>query len=125
MEDSEEFTEQKMQTILNNFSEQTTKQLLLIKFTASWCAPCNAIKPTCEEYIQKFPSQILYHEIDIDSSLDLYVKLKKYKMLNGIPALLAYHSVQRDKWYVPDDSHLGGNKVELVKFFDRCINYVS
>ena len=50
---------------------------------------------------------------------------KKLKMVNGIPAILAYHSGEKDFWYVPDDSVLGGDKPQVRNFFDRCINYVN
>jgi hypothetical protein len=54
------------------------------------------------------------------------MKFKKYKMLNGIPALLAYKkNVDRDFWYIPDDSHLGGDVNGLNNFFSRCNNHVD
>ena len=46
-------------------------------------------------------------------------------ILNGIPAILAFYHGTKDTAYVPDDSVLGGNKNEVAKFFQRCINYVS
>ena len=101
------------------------KHMIILKFTAEWCGPCKVIKPICEEYRQNFPKSIFYHEIDIDESIELYMKLKRKKMVNGIPALLAFHSGEQDLWYVPSDSQLGGNKEKVREFFDRCITHVS
>ena len=102
-----------------------SKTLIIIKFTADWCGPCKNIKPITEEYINNLPSSIKYIEIDIDESLDLYVFLKNKKMVNGIPAILAYYPGEKDNFYVPDDSCLGGNINNVKMFFERCIKYVS
>ena len=106
-------------------SSLKSREMILLKFTADWCQPCKTIKPICDEYVSKFSSSIKYFEVDIDESLDLYVKLKNKKMLNGIPALLAYYSGEKDYWYESDDSHLGKDTKALVQFFERCINYSS
>ena len=105
--------------------ELESKTLIIIKFTASWCGPCKNIKSTTEEYIKKLPSSIKYVEIDIDESLDLYVFLKNKKMVNGIPAILAYYPGEKDNFYVPDDSCLGGNINNVKMFFERCLKYVN
>tara|TARA_B100001094_G_C18060965_1_gene735039 strand:- start:214 stop:567 length:354 start_codon:yes stop_codon:yes gene_type:complete len=102
-----------------------SKTLIIIKFTANWCGPCKNIKPITQEYIKKLPSSIKYIEIDIDESLDLYVFLKNKKMVNGIPAILAYYPGEKDNFYIPDDSCLGGNINNVKQFFERCLNYVS
>ena len=108
-----------MQSLLN------VKQMIIIKFTASWCMPCQGIKPIVDDYLKTLPQAINYIEIDVDESIELYSFLKTKKMLNGIPAILAYYHGTKDMAYVPDDSVLGGNKNEVAKFFERCINYVS
>lgn len=43
---------------------QTNKQVVL-KFTASWCAPCRAFAPTLEAAAAKHPD-IAFLEVDID-----------------------------------------------------------
>lgn len=101
------------------------KSLLIVKFTANWCGPCKNIKSITQEYINKFPETIKFFEIDIDESLDLYVFLKNKKMVNGIPAILAYYPGEKDNFYIPDDSCLGGNINNVKQFFERCLNYVS
>ena len=111
---------------LNNIQQcLADKSLLIVKFTAAWCAPCNNIKNVTETYIKNFPESIKFIEIDIDESLELYIFLKNKKMVNGIPAILAYYPGEKDNFYVPDDSCLGGNINNVKQFFERCLNYVS
>ena len=71
-------------------------EMIILKFTATWCGPCNQIKSLCNEYVKKLPTNIYYYEIDIDDSLELYANLKSKKMVNGIPALLAYNSGEKE-----------------------------
>jgi thiol-disulfide isomerase/thioredoxin len=111
--------------LLNMQKNLLEKSLIIIKFTADWCVPCKNIKSITHEYIKKLPSSINFIEIDIDESLDLYVFLKNKKMVNGIPAILAYYPGEKDNFYVPDDSCLGGNIDNVKTFFERCINYVK
>ena len=103
------------------------KQLLILKFTAEWCDPCKKIAPVCQQYINELPDSIFFYEIDVDESLDLYVKLKKKKMVNGIPALLAFTPGKDidDHWYVPAECHLGGDTKGVIKFFENCMDLVK
>ena len=100
-------------------------ELIVIKFTAEWCGPCKLIKEMCNEFVKHKPVSIQYYEIDIDESIDLYMKLKKMKMLNGIPALLAYKGTTKEHWFIPDESHVGSDKKGLGQFFEKCIAHVS
>jgi len=103
------------------------KHMIILKFTAEWCGPCKIIKSLCDDFIKQKPNSIYYFEIDIDDSIELYMKFKKVKMLNGIPGLLAFHSGTKDpnRWYIPDDSVLGSNKQAVTDFFVRCLNYAN
>jgi thiol-disulfide isomerase/thioredoxin len=110
--DVDEF--KKLRSELNN-------ETILCRFSAVWCRPCQKIKPLCEEWFAKLPSNVIIFDIDIDNSLDLYMTLKKYKMTNGVPTILAYHTrpKESDKWYIPDDSVVGGDLNGVDKFFAR------
>lgn len=105
--------------------ELTSQQMIIIKFTAEWCAPCQGIKGLVEELVKKLPNSIKYYEIDIDESLELYAKFKNKKMINGIPAILGFKDGEKDYWYIPDISVLGANKKEIYEFFNKCVDYVS
>jgi thioredoxin 1 len=102
--------------------ELKDNQILIIKFTADWCGPCKGIKPICENYISKLPKHILFQEIDVDESIELYSFLKTKKMVNGIPAILAYFAGEKETFYIPDDSVLGGDKNQVESFFQRILS---
>jgi hypothetical protein len=66
-------------------------------------------------------ANIIIVDIDIDTSIDLYVQLKAKKMVKGVPTILAFAGdVKRDQWYIPDDSVSGGNEGDVKNFLNRC-----
>lgn len=96
-------------------------EILIVKFSANWCVPCRKIKSCCEEWFAKLPSNVILFDIDIDETMDLYMALKKWKMVDGIPAILAFHTPAKDnKWFIPDDSITGGDVTKIQAFFLRC-----
>lgn len=100
------------------------KQILIIKFGAEWCSPCKTIKPICDKWLQTAPANIIWIDIDVDESIELYIALKSKKMINGIPVILAFRgdkSATRDQWYIPDDSIIGGDVKKVGEFLDRCL----
>jgi len=111
--------------LLNLIKNLDKKQIIIIKFTASWCMPCKTIEQICNKYIKDLPKSILYYEIDIDNSIELYLKFKKNRMLNGIPSIFAFYPIEKDIWYIPDDSVLGSDINKVEEFFNRCLNYVK
>ena len=100
------------------------KELIIIKFTATWCGPCKVIQPCCAKFLATKPNSIQYYEIDIDESLELYMKLKKMKMVNGIPAIIAFKGGIKEHWFIPDEIHIGANVSQLEQFFMKCLKYV-
>lgn len=100
--------------------------LIIIRFTAEWCGPCQRINSICDEYFKKCSNKIFPVVIDVDESIDLYVRFKRQKMLNGIPALLAYHgNNKQDVWYVPNDCILDGDIEKVKAFFNRCSTHIN
>lgn len=98
--------------------------VIIIKFGATWCKPCKVIKPTCEEWAKTCPANIIYADIDIDESMDLYLAFKSKKMVRGVPVLLAFDNRKtRDQWYIPDDSVEGGDIDAVKKFFARVSTF--
>ena len=114
--------ENTFKSLQNNLNKN---EIIIIKFTADWCAPCNSIKEYIHDIVKTLPDKIKFYEIDVDDSIELYAKFKNKKMLNGIPALLAFKDGEKDIWYIPDDSILGADKAKIRSFFDRSIKYVS
>ena len=106
---------------LQKLQAEMTSQILIIKFGAEWCGPCKKIAPAFQTFIQSAPANIIFADIDVDESLDLYMALKKNKMVTGIPVFFAYYGQsQRDKWFIPDDSIVGADEKLVAQFFERC-----
>ena len=106
---------------LENLQAGIGNSVLILKFGAEWCGPCTKIAPAYKTFISKSASNIICADIDVDENLDLYMALKKYKMVQGIPVFLAFYGdVARDKWYIPDDSVIGADDKSVAEFFKRC-----
>ena len=120
-------TEKQIITELNVAQLQTLQaalgnKVLLLKFGADWCGPCKKIAPAYQEFIKMAPANILFGDIDVDDNLDLYMALKKQKMVSGIPVFLAFFGgVKRDLWFIPDDSVVGADSAAVAQFFNRCL----
>jgi thiol-disulfide isomerase/thioredoxin len=103
------------------FLDANKEKIIIIKFGATWCGPCKTIKPLVEQWTKVMAGNITFVDIDVDDSLELYMALKKVKMVSGLPTILAYYGdTVREQWYIPDDSVIGGNEVNIKSFLDRC-----
>lgn len=99
-------------------------KILIIKFSAGWCKPCQKIKPFVEYAFTTLPQNVITIENDIDETMDLYASLKRKKMVKGVPTILAYYGdTQRidDQWYVSDASVSGCDENNVGAFFQECI----
>ena len=108
---------------LINFENNAPKpQMVIIKFEADWCKPCQLIKKDCLELASKLNDNVGYVTVDIDEHIELYAYLKTKKQIKGVPTLLAYYAGPREKneWFIPNDSIIGADKTGLIQFFDRC-----
>jgi thiol-disulfide isomerase/thioredoxin len=97
---------------------QKNPGLVIIKFGATWCGPCKRIKPVLDGFFLTSPDNVICCDIDVDESFDLYSYFKSKKMVNGIPVILCYKKGNIS--FIPDDSIVGADPVELDKFFKRC-----
>jgi thiol-disulfide isomerase/thioredoxin len=91
--------------------------VIIIKFGAEWCGPCKKIEEHVKILMNSMPGNVQSYIIDIDESLEVYSFLKKKKMINGIPAILAYYSENTS--YIPDDMVIGADAVKINEFFER------
>ena len=97
--------------------------IIVVKFTAEWCAPCKKIKSQVKKHVTSLPSNVYYYEIDIDDSLDLYLAFKNKKMLQGVPTLFAFFGdIKHEFWYAPDLSISGANVEGIDNFFKKCLS---
>ena len=91
--------------------------IMVFKFGADWCKPCQTIKDDVEQYFANTPDNVLCFDLDIDDSFDLYAFLKSKKMVTGIPSILAY--VKGNESYASDFAYsFSGGKEALQNFFD-------
>ena len=94
--------------------------VFIMKLGAEWCGPCKRIEPLVKELMTKVPTdKIQCAIIDVDESFELYAFLKTKKMVNGIPAILAYHA--GNTHYIPDDVVIGADPSQIVELFNRAI----
>lgn len=93
--------------------------LMIFKYTADWCKPCQTIKNEVEAHFKNISSSsILCFEVNVDECFDLFAFMKTKKMMKGIPSLMVYK--KDNTMFVPDDSISGADIGEVNAFFDRC-----
>lgn len=61
-------TAQELQEILYAAGQEKT---VLLDFTAKWCGPCKGIKPLVHELAQRFSTQFVVCEVDVDVATEL------------------------------------------------------
>ena len=96
--------------------------MIILKFGADWCGPCRKIEQQVHQFFASLPQDgsVIYGEIDIDESIDVYAYLKSNKRVNGIPVILCYVKDQCNG-IIPTFSITGADQGELGRFFARCM----
>lgn len=94
--------------------------VIILKFTATWCAPCKKASPIISEYKNNLPESYQFIEIDIDESLDVYGTLKSKRIVSGIPSLVAYYKDNTSLW--PDEAISSSDPTDIKAFFDTVLN---
>ena len=103
---------------------QQNSGVIIIKLGAEWCGPCKKIEQPVTGWMKRMPRETIQCIIlDIDESFEIYATLKQKKMVNGIPAMLAYY--QGNVSIIPDDIVVGADLNQIKLFFDRCYSRVS
>ena len=93
--------------------------VLIFKFTADWCKPCQQIKQYVDAHFERITSKkIKCIEVNVDNAFDLYAFMKTKKMVKGIPTILAYKKGNNN--YPPDDSISGADVNDVNNFIERC-----
>lgn len=100
---------------------QSNPGKLFIKFTASWCVPCQKIKEhidTWFDILSEDPT-VQCVILDVDDNFEVYAYLKNKKMVTGIPCVLYYE--QGNEHYVCDDTVKGASADEMDTFFRKYV----
>ena len=95
--------------------------VIVIKLGATWCGPCKAIEPALHHYINQMPVNVQVCIIDIDECFELYSFLQTKRMVNGVPAVLAYYKDNLS--FIPDASVIGADLKQLEIFFNKVFQY--
>lgn len=69
---------------------QSSERARILKFGASWCAPCRRVKPLVEKYVDQLPSDIYFMDVDVDADGDAYTSLKSKRIIGGLPSIVLY-----------------------------------
>lgn len=70
----------------NNFKNYTSEGLCLVKFTASWCAPCRTMDPIMKEVDDLSDGKFITGVVDIDDNKAIAEKHGVF----SIPMLIIY-----------------------------------
>jgi thiol-disulfide isomerase/thioredoxin len=96
------------------------KKTVVFKFGADWCGPCKKISRDIELFKESiiYNENIVWFDIDVDESVEIFGMLKTKRIVNGVPAVLAYFSDNNTIY--PDEFVLGANKDHIYSLFS-CI----
>lgn len=112
---------------MNEFYDILKKNdgVVIFKFGAEWCSPCKKIESFVTKWFNTIHTdtdinnmQLVY--VDVDESFELYAQLKTKKMIQGIPAILAYY--KGNETVIVDNYVSGTNENSMDTFFNDCIN---
>ena len=89
----------------------------VMKLGAEWCGPCKRIESLVVNCMSQLPNTVQCSIIDVDESFELYAFLKKNRVVNGIPVILAYK--QGNTHFVPDKVVIGADESQILAFFNE------
>jgi len=95
-------------------SIQANTSYIVIFITATWCVPCQTIKPYILEKLKE--TECAYLCLDVDADADCYAALKSKKQFKGVPTLLAY--ARGNSTWSANLSISGTNTNEIDCFFE-------
>lgn len=96
---------------------QKNQGIVIFKFGANWCRPCKMAEPFINARLKNIDDRVTYITLDVDNAFDLYGFLQSKKMVNGIPAVLAY--AKGNTSYASDFAVASCKATEINAFFDQ------
>lgn len=88
-----------------NFADKIKTGKVMVKFTATWCRPCQAIDPMLEEVAK---DNTLY-KVDIDQNPEIAMQFK----VKSIPTMIVFNDGQVHKTQVG-----GTSKENILRLFE-------
>jgi thioredoxin 1 len=70
----------------DNFSDSISDGVILVDFSAQWCAPCRMIVPILEQIAEELQGRALVAKVDIDEAEDT---AKKFN-ITSVPTLILF-----------------------------------
>ena len=86
-------------------------QFVIVKGTASWCGPCQRMKPLFVELVHQMPLDIAIVIIDIDKAPSLKSKLR----IGSVPHMVNYIDGE------PMDILTSSNSQKITNFFNQTL----
>jgi thiol-disulfide isomerase/thioredoxin len=114
--DTPPLTLQQLKEILDN-----NTKVVIIRFTASWCGPCQRILPyfnSMADIIKENGGTVV--TIDIDQCIEIYTYYKSKKMINGVPTIMAFYAGNTSVY--PDNVVIGADLQQLEFFFRKVFS---
>tara|TARA_Y100000389_G_scaffold94059_1_gene90710 strand:+ start:6106 stop:6453 length:348 start_codon:yes stop_codon:yes gene_type:complete len=84
-----------------------------VKFSASWCSPCNKIQPTIDKWCEE--NHYDFFIVDIDC----HEEITESENITSIPFFICYSKG------VKIDSFQGSDDNSVLNFLNSCVNNVS
>lgn len=92
-----------------------TEKRVIVKFTATWCSPCETVMPKIKEFLGKYP-KITVVSVDID----VHKELSKFYNVTHVPSFLPFYKAK-----MLDKLYSGSNLVTIEESFNTLHNWVS
>lgn len=90
-------------------------KVIVVKVEASWCGPCQRMKPLFAENVSKLPLNVAIVIVDLDQSPEL----KRYFRVQSVPLLLNIIDCE-----VKDVTNSGRDE-DVNSFFKKTMNRIS
>ena len=98
---------------------------VLVHLGASWCRPCQRVKPIWAAQESNISQKVLVRNVDIDNSIELFSRLKRARVITGVPASLVYTSLGDTKspaGLQPADSVLSADPAAVAALCTRILS---
>lgn len=96
--------------------------VIIIRFSATWCAPCKKIKSYVYNKFTGCGNNIICCDLDVDENAEVYAYFKRTRQVSGIPVLLAFFKGNTSNR--SDEAITGTSTNYIDYFFEKCNNFV-